>query len=221
MKRIFLNQPLENGIVEVDLYHRLIKVLRYKINDTIIVFNSTTAMSAKILAIGKPNITLLLEDVLQKDLEDESQIHIGISVIRPSRMDYAIEKATELKVASITPIFSEFSQGQYHEKHIHWKKIIISACEQANVYKVPKLNEAINLTNWVKDKTGIYFHPYTQNKINGNIKKPCHVLIGPEGGFSDKEINMLKNWSGYSLGKNILRAETAVVSALSLIHHYI
>ena len=151
-------------------------------------------------------------------------------------MDYAIQKAVELGVTEITPLFSErcdvkLNEERAQKKWQHWQNIVISACEQCQQNYLPTVHPATSLAKWsenLQEGLRCLFHPKDAKSFNelanddsGSGSAPSNIIIavGPEGGFSDLELSELKGrgFNAIRLGPRILRTETAPVVALSLI----
>ena len=143
-------------------------------------------------------------------------------------MDWVIQKATELGVSEITPVFTErtevkLSGPRLEKKQNHWQQIAISACEQSHRNIVPTVHGCSTLSSWLEhnlEGLKIVLHHRTHQKL-ADIEKPKQgvtLLVGPEGGLSDHEINLAEN-QGYNplmLGPRVLRTETAPLAAISI-----
>ena len=158
-----------------------------------------------------------------------TNVELAICLVKKTSMEIILQKAAELGVAKITPIISE--RTEVKDLNIERaKKIVVEAIEQSNQLNIPSIKEPIKLKNFINsldEDVGLFFADIdTEKKIDKkNIekyKKIC-VLIGPEGDFSptEREIILDKdNTIPFSLSKNILRTETATISALSLINYF-
>ena len=144
-------------------------------------------------------------------------------------MDWVIQKATELGVHSITPIFSERGEvkltGLRLEKRLtHWQQISISACEQCLRNVIPTINPAVSLQQCLDSNEGglkIVLHHRTDRAITDlqNNDNVITILVGPEGGLSDNEITLAEahGYSAVKLGPRVLRTETAPLAAISIL----
>ncbi|MFQ6778099.1 MAG: RsmE family RNA methyltransferase [Alphaproteobacteria bacterium] len=211
--RIFMPQDLESGkiiAIEREISHYLSHVMRR--NDCL-VFNNGDEYTANISPDGKNLI--INEKTVHKD--PSNNIIVYFSPIK--RLDDMLNMVTQLGVAKFVPVITERTVAQ----HINWarmKKIVIEASEQSNRNTVPEIAEPIKFQDL--DVRDMFFcderaaYGYDVQNPNNNIKK---ILIGPEGGFSEKEFDILdkKGAIGVSLGKTILRAEVAAVVAVSRI----
>jgi 16S rRNA (uracil1498-N3)-methyltransferase len=163
------------------------------------------------------------------DTESDLDITLVQGLLKGEKMDFVIQKATELGVTSIVPVVTERSQLRETRKFPRWKKITEEASRQSGRTRIPEVCEAccfddlFNVPALTAGK-GIMFWEQGGEKLPEVIEKLSHadkivLLIGPEGGFSEKEA-MLASEKGFltaTLGSRILRAETAAISAVSII----
>ncbi|QTM69443.1 16S rRNA (uracil(1498)-N(3))-methyltransferase [Buchnera aphidicola (Hormaphis cornu)] len=176
---------------------------------------------------------ILLKIITSKKFNNESslKIHIGQYILSNNKMDLIIQKLTELGVQNITPLsYNNTSNQQIYKKIIRWKKITISACQQCQRNLLPIINKPITLSSWLKKNnsfgTKIVCTLHAGNHLNNifvNTKKDICVLIGPEKGFSNDDLILIKKFffTNVSLGPRILRTETAsisVITALQLLY---
>ncbi|EKD77748.1 MAG: hypothetical protein ACD_42C00198G0002 [uncultured bacterium] len=236
MRRIRLYHPhhLTTGLtvmLEKNASHHLLQVLRKKTGDTLFVFNEKDGeYDATIQSEQKKIACIEIGKYHERKTESPLRIHLGQGISRSDRMDYAIQKATELGVAEITPLFSEFCQVQLSaermEKRIaHWQAITVSAAEQSGRCAVPVVHPVMPFSEWITQNEKIKFiccpRPTEQNMLSEKIKN-CLLTIGPEGGFSQAEIEnaLQQNFSILSLGPRILRTETATVVAMTVLQSW-
>lgn len=231
MIRIYIDTPLQCGqtlALNVDITHRILHVLRLKTGDQLILFNNTGGeFQATITAIKKNHGSVIIEKFIEKNLESPLHIHLGQVISRGEKMDYTIQKATELGVTAITPLFSEHCNVQLDEKRLakrleHWQATAIAASEQCGRCFIPKIFPAQNLSNWIGQNTSdlrIVLDHCTTNKLKNIATTSNNValLIGPEGGLSNNEISLAQqnNFIAVQLGPRILRTETAALAAIS------
>lgn len=166
-----------------------------------------------------------LESFEKTDRASPICIHLLQAISKGDRMDYAIQKAIELGVSSITPVISRYSAGQLNaermeKKRRHWQGIINSACEQCGLNLIPTLHAATKLTQYQgPNHLKLFFDPQGETSIN-TLETPAEltVAIGPEGGWSQEDIDHLKTQGFLSvpLGQRILRTETATVAVLAM-----
>lgn len=218
----------EVQLAEHGLKH-LTQVLRMREGDGFILFNGAgQAWQARLLSVGKRQASAAIETELKSQMESPLEIHLGIGISKGDRMDYAIQKAVELGVASITPLFTQYSMVKLDDKrrekrHQHWQGIIIGACEQCGRNRLPVLNQAMNNHDWLSDTEAdikLLLDPLATQTLSDANQKPvsASLYIGPEGGLSEEEITQAKTagFTGIRLGPRILRTETAVVSAITV-----
>lgn len=231
--RIYLPSHLKTG-QSIELtehaFQHVIKVLRLKESEKIILFDGEGAeFSALIETINKKNASVLIAEAIHSSSESNLFIHLGLGISKGERMDYAIQKAVELGVTEITPLFTEHCVVNLDEKRIqkrlqHWQGIIISACEQSGRNVLPHLNTANTLIKWTEsiDELCLVFDPLASNSLK-NIKPKnnnINLIIGPEGGLSANEVSAFDekiNFQAVNFGPRILRTETAAVSAITAI----
>lgn len=208
------------------------RVLRMSQGDTLELFDGQGQQcKATITAANKKNVTVTVQSIEQVNRESPLSIHLGQGISRGDKMEYTIQKAVELGVNEITPLFTERCgvklQGErLNKKWQQWQKIVISACEQCGRNIVPQVNQPLALSQWLAQSTNelkLNLHPRATDTIK-SLSPPqngIRLIIGPEGGLSDDEINqtVAQGFSEISLGPRILRTETAgltVISALQL-----
>ena len=229
--RIFINKKISLNLliyIKDKHLHFLKNVLRCKINDEIDVFDGLTGnWKSKILSINRNNIVLKVLE-LTKKIENTNDVWLIISPIKQHRMSIAVQKASEIGVAKIIPCITEFT----NIKKINIKNLIdnaVEASEQSGRLDVPKIENEINLKDllekWPKNRK-IVFCDENNNDNSLIIEKlsplknlliKSAVLIGPEGGFSKKEREVIlkhENVINVSLGKTVLRSDTAITVAL-------
>ena len=202
--------------------HYLAKVMRINIGKKFSLFNQNGEWEAKITNITKGIVEFsTIKKLRSKD--NEKEIWLAFAPIKFNYLNLMIQKATELGVSKFIPILTERTiVRKINEKRLN--KIIIEASEQSNRLQVPKLDEIVKLDNFLKfhQKTNIIFGDLnTDNKkITVKSNEPLCILIGPEGDFTLKErekILKLKNIIPLKINENILRAETAAISMISII----
>ncbi len=209
----------------------LVKVLRLKEGAELRLFNGDGCeYLAHITVAGKKNAQVEISDVLSTEANVSFPIHLGQVVSKGDRMDFTIQKATELGITDITPLWSERCdvrlKGERLEKKMeHWKKVAISACEQSGRNQLPTIHPAMNYHDWacsVESEIKLVLHTRDQKPL-AEIKAPASValLVGPEGGITDEEVELClqQGFTGLTLGPRILRTETAALAALSLFQY--
>lgn len=233
--RIYHSTSLQiNTTVELDeqAAAHVGRVLRMQADDPIILFNGQGGQyDAQIVSVGKKHVQAKITGFSDSSSESPLSLHLGQGISRGDKMDYTIQKAVELGVTQITPLFTErcgvkLSGERLAKKHQQWQKIAISACEQCGRNTIPTIHEPINLSDWLQqssEELKITLFPKATDTIKTLVapEKGVRLIIGPEGGLSDQEIEqtLAEGFQGIQLGPRILRTETAglcVVSALQL-----
>ena len=202
--------------------HYLVKVMRMNIGKNFSLFNQNGEWEARINKITKGIVEFLILKKIRSN-NNEKEIWLAFAPIKLNYLNLMIQKATELGVTKFIPILTERTiVRKINEKRVN--KIIVEASEQSNRLKVPKLEEIVKLDNFLKfnQKTNIIFGDLNTNNNKLIIKntEPLCILIGPEGDFTTKErekILKLKNIIPLKINENILRAETAAISMISII----
>lgn len=203
------------------------RVLRMEAGDALVLFNGDGFnYPAVITATGKKSVQVQINEQLENPVESPLKIHLGQGISRGDRMDFAIQKAVELGVTEITPLFTErcgvkLDAERLQKRTEQWQKIAISACEQSGRSVVPTVHSALHFDKWLAQPTEelkLTLDPWAKDTIK--TLKPVNALrlvIGPEGGFSDREV-MLTTQAGFvavQLGPRVLRTETAALTAIS------
>jgi len=230
--RIYTEQQLHaaTGIqLEAGPSQHIARVLRMRAGDTLVLFNGSGGQySADISAIDKKNVWVNTGALQQRDVESSLHIHLGIAVSRGDRMDWVVQKATELGVSSLTPLFTErngvrLAGDRADKKHRHWRQIAISACEQCGRNQLPAIQPALDLGQWLvaTDAERKFVLHHRAESAGGVTDKPDSIalLVGPEGGLSAAEIAAAEQ-AGYQslrLGPRILRTETAPLAAIAIL----
>ncbi len=212
-----------------DSSHKILSVLRLSIDDEIFVFDpSGVEYKATIESLEKKIVTISLAEKLTTVVESPLQIILIMAVIRGEKMDYSLQKATELGVNIIMPFFSErtiirINAERQAKRQIHWQNILQSATEQCGRRCVPDLHPLRPLSKLKLSELKadcLLLDPYTKSTINETKipEGPLAIICGPEGGFSKIEIRNLREQGAMpvNLGPRILRAETASTCALSI-----
>jgi 16S rRNA (uracil1498-N3)-methyltransferase len=218
----------ETLTLPLDAAHYLGSVRRTREGDRIIIFNGEGGEhKAEVLAIKKEKFTVKIESYQEVSNESPLNLHLAQGVARGEKMDLIIQKAVELGVKSITPVFTERSNVKLEadkrsKRQQHWQMVAISACEQSGRVFVPQVALPLSLNEWLKtfEGKGLTLSPYAQTKISDlklSQEIPLTLLVGPEGGLSEAEINQAeqKNFLPLSLGPRILRTETAPLAAIA------
>ncbi len=231
--RLFVSGQLINGselVLEGDRARYLGRALRLAVGDDISVFNGQGGeWSAGIDAMTKSTVTLSIGAQAESGTESALKIHLVQGISRGERMDFVVQKATELGVKRITPVLTEYGvvkldAARAEKRRDHWQNIAVSACEQSGRTRLPLIDTPMALKDWFGDKpTEVDAElilapgaPTSLASIAAPETKVC-VLIGPEGGFSHTEYEDadVAGFRAVSLGPRVLRTETAAIAALT------
>lgn len=206
----------------------LVRVLRYAVGDEFVVFNGEGGeYKAKIVAIKKQQAMAQVGEYKNLSVESALRIHLGQAVSRGEKMDYTIQKAVELGIAEITPLLTErcgvkLSGERWDKKLAHWRGVVIAACEQSGRDRIPVINHPVQLTEWLTQTQAdlkLILHPQAAQKLTDITQQPHSVelLIGPEGGFDDLELQLAlqHGFIALQLGPRILRTETAALVGIA------
>ncbi|GGJ09535.1 16S rRNA (uracil(1498)-N(3))-methyltransferase [Halopseudomonas pertucinogena] len=233
ISRFYLDAPLASGeqSLEGDLAHYIGRVLRLGPGAPVQIFNgSGQEWPGEILDVSKREVRLALGAPVSGLAESPLQIHLGQAVSRGERMDWAIQKAVELGVAEITPLFTERCevrlQGERADKRQqHWQQIAVSACEQCGRSRVPAIHAPVALADWLTglqaDLKLVLHHRTDQDLRSLPAPATLGLLIGPEGGLSAGEIDLAEaaGFHAARFGPRVLRTETAPVVAVGIAQH--
>ena len=223
--RLFYKENLSDNLnsnLDKSQSHYISKVMRIKEGESFSLFNDSGEWEAKINEIKKGIVNFIIVKKL-KNSENNSEIWLAFTPIKLNYLNFMIQKATELGVTKFIPILSERTMVRDLNSE-RLNKVIIEASEQSNRIKLPKLEKLIKFKDFIKlyKDTDIVFGDLnsSNDQIKINKDSPVCILIGPEGDFSEnerKEILDLKNVKSLKINKNILRAETAAISLISII----
>ena len=207
--------------------HYLAKVMRIKESEVFSIFNQNGEWEAKVLKISKGIVEFKTVKQLRKK-ESSKELWLAFSPIKSNYQNFMIQKATELGVTKFLPIiFDRTVVRKINNERL--EKIVIEASEQSNRLNVPEIEKAQNLKNFLNSNSMnlIFTDLNSDNKKIEKSKltdKPICIIIGPEGDFSEaerEEILSFKGVQSLKINENILRSETAVISAISIINYVI
>ena len=229
LSRFFIDAPLSLG--EHDLpeaqAHYIGRVLRMAPGDAVQLFDgSGQEYLGELLEVGKKSVRVTLAQALPGQAESPLHVHLGQGLSRGERMDWAIQKATELGASVITPIVSERCEVRLKDERAdkrlaHWRQVAISACEQCGRSTVPTIHSPVLLADWLKardEALKLVLHPVAEPLTSHARPASLAFLIGPEGGVSEVEVEQAKaaGFHAARLGPRVLRTETAPVVALAV-----
>ena len=228
--RLFFSETLSANMIDKldkSQSHYLSKVMRVKENEIFSLFNKEGEWEAKVLGIFKNIVEFkIIKQLRQK--ERTKELWLAFSPIKSNYQNFMLQKATELGVTKFLPIiFDRTVVRKINKDRI--EKIVIEASEQSNRINVPTIEEAQDLNGFLKKNSmNLIF-----TDLNSNIKKidkskftdkPVCIIIGPEGDFSEIEREKILSFKGVQpikINENILRSETAVISAISIVNYVI
>ncbi len=234
LNRIYCDGPLTEGgevsLPSAGAYH-VVRVLRMREGAPLIVFDGTSGeYQAEITRIDHDAVTVRLLQHTPGTAESALKITLVQGASRSERMDWTLQKATELGVAAIAPVLTARSvvrldEKQAAKKQTHWRGIVIGACEQCGRTRVPTVAAPTTLRNYLantrKEGLRLVLSPSAPGSLAGLTTLPNKVelLIGPEGGLDDDELSAARaaGFTPVRLGPRVLRTETAAVVALSVL----
>ncbi len=228
--RLFFKESLSLNLVsklDKSQSHYISKVMRIKENEIFSLFNSSGEWEAKVLNITKSIVEFEITDQ-KRQKENQKELWLAFSPIKSNYFNFMMQKATELGITKFIPIIFERTVVRKLNKE-RLEKVIIEATEQSNRINVPALNDVTNLEDFLKssEMNLIFTDLNSDNKkvdIEKLSNKPVCIVVGPEGDFSENErdkILSFKDVQAIKINENILRSETAVISAISIINYAI
>lgn len=233
ISRIYQPVPLqEKQILRLDekASHHLARVLRAAKGDELILFNGKGGeYHAVITHIDKKGVDVEVGAFAAREVESPINLYLAQGIARGEKMDFIVQKAVELGVSKIFPLITErcnvrLDQEREEKRLQHWQSVVVSACEQSGRQRLPEIAAPILLKSWLPTVSADYkfvLSPHVGMRLEAN-KLPAQatvlLLIGPEGGLSDAEVE-LANQHGFTslqLGPRVLRTETAAIAALAV-----
>ena len=206
--------------------HYISKVMRIKEGEVFSLFNSDGEWKAKILNISKSLVEFNITKQLRQK-EYPKELWLAFSPIKSNYFNFMIQKATELGVTKFLPIIFDRTVVRKINKE-RLEKVIIEAAEQSNRITVPSIEDPQKLKSFLNNDMDLIFTDLNTTNTKVDIKKltikPTCVIIGPEGDFSEEEREEILKFNDVQpikINENILRSETAVISALSIINYVI
>lgn len=231
MQRYFVKEKIDNQIIlnEQDIHH-IKKVMRCKINDTIEAVYKEKIYLCQISSLEP--LSLEIVDTYNEDREMSIDLTIAISLVTEQKFDLILQKITELGVSKIIPVKTERSivkldKNKEEKKLQRWRTICKEASEQSHRTKIPEVSNIITLKELLKEEYDLKLVCSLNEKtqtidkyLKDDIKKILFI-VGPEGGFSQQEENlMLENgFEPVTLGKRVLRVETAAIYVASIMNY--
>ena len=231
LTRSFVELPLQAG-ASVDLpddaANHLLRVLRLQAGDACVLFNGDGHdYDARIVAAGKRDARAEITGARRIDNESPLRIVLLQGIARGEKMDWILQKATELGVARILPVDSERSEvkldaARAQKRLAHWREVVVAACEQSGRAVVPDVlpPQALAQAAPLREGRGLLLDPQgaaSLATLGGQAFDACTLAIGPEGGWSPRDRGQLDaaGYEGVRLGPRILRTETAGIAAIA------
>ena len=234
MPRFYCPAPLATGL-SLDLppgAARHVQVLRLQPGDGLTLFNGEGGeFAATVTRMGRSDVQVSVAAHVAVEREAHRAVHLLAGITANDRMDWLVEKATELGVASITPLVAERSvlklKGERADKkRAHWQGVAVAAAEQCGRNRVPAVHAALTLVEWLKQATPgerwvLSLSEGTRPLAEMAGTAPVTVLSGPEGGLSPAEeaAALAAGFVPVTLGPRVLRAETAPLAVLARLTH--
>ena len=234
LTRLFIRSELQTGQalkLDSEQAHYLGRALRLRPGDALSIFSAESGeFAATLTSIGKSDAVLAVGAAIVTATESPLKVHLVQGVSRGERMDFVVQKATELGVKRISPVLTEYAMvklegNRANKRREHWQKIAESACEQSGRTRPPLIDEPLPLKSWFGSKTNetdvdLILKPnatISMASLKAPTTKVC-LLIGPEGGFSDNEYEdaEFSGFTAVSLGPRVLRTETAAIAAVTV-----
>lgn len=230
--RIFIGQPLHNqGQLSLDAKtsHYLSTVLRMDAGRKLVAFcGDGQEYACELITAHKKHAVIAVHQAQTINRESPLQTHLAIGVSRAERFDLVLQKATELGISEITPLHTERTEVKLKgerlgKKMAHWQQILISACEQCQRNTLPALNTLQRLDTFLASPTNplklVLHHRGNKNLKQYQAPAGVTLLVGPEGGLTDTEIEQAcdANYNPLTLGPRVLRTETAPLVALTAV----
>jgi 16S rRNA (uracil1498-N3)-methyltransferase len=242
LTRVYVEAPVATGkrlVVEGSAANHITRVLRLRSGDLLTVFDGSGGeFGARIEEFRKDSVVVTVEEHRLLDRESPLPLTLAQGISRGERMDWIIQKATELGTSRIVPLFTKRSmvrldERQSERKLQHWRAIAIAACEQCGRNRIPELAapvdffdvlpaEASGATRLLLSPTGDLRIEDLGQDVRQGAGKGITVLIGPEGGLEDveQEAALAAGFKAVRLGPRVLRTETAAIAALTIIQRY-
>ncbi len=232
--RLYVPQALHLGetiALDREATHHVGTVLRLRKGALVCLFNGEPYEYHGLITEQSPKkITVQIKQRIAKNQEMPLSLHLGQSIVKSHKMDWVMQKATELGVHYITPLLAERSlvlkRERLENKEAHWQTIIRHAAQQCGRTHLPILMPPLKLGVWIDQRTEdlrLLLDPEAKQGLEDGIRENCTaaLLIGPEGGLinTEKEHATHKGFKGLQLGPRILRTETAALAALVILQY--
>ena len=222
-------EPDTEILLQGAVAHYLMRVLRVAPGQAIVLFNGDGSdYASELISAAKKDVSIRILSRLPARAESPLRITLVQALSRGERMDQTLQKSTELGTAAFQPVNTERVEVRIRSDRLdkrmqHWRKVVISACEQSGRAIIPPVFEPQDLTDWLGRESGaarIVLQPGAESALAQiELKDKVELLIGPEGGFSDPELAMMRlhGVRAASLGPRTLRTETAGPAAIAIL----
>lgn len=230
--RIFQHGPLRPDSrleLDSDAANHVSRVLRLREGAELTLFDGTGGeFPSTLVQVERRRVEVQVHGFVPREAESPLDITLVQGVSKGERMDYAVQKATELGARRIVPVETEhgvvsLDARRWEKKRSHWQRVAISACEQCGRNRVPEIAPVTSLRKFLQEPPvglGLFLDPVQSMSI-GDLTptKQITLLIGPEGGLSEQECAAAarRGYQGVQLGPRVLRTETAAVAALAVL----
>lgn len=231
--RVYTSQSLVIGAslqLEDTAARHLAAVLRVKPGQRLALFNNTGGeYPAEVSACSGRKVAVVVTGFTDRDRESPLAISLGVGPSRGERMDWVVQKATELGAHSIAPLFTERTEVKLNperaaKKRRHWQQVIVNACEQCGRNHLPEILPPQPVDRWLAEQTlGSRFilHHHAEQPFDPQSPEDSQIslLVGPEGGLTEDEVSSANRigFQAVTLGPRVLRTETAPVAAISVL----
>jgi 16S rRNA (uracil1498-N3)-methyltransferase len=239
MARFYVPQPrIEKGMMRVEgsEVRHIRRVLRLKTGDEVVVFNgSAKEYQGTIVKEGPSSVVIMIQNIYSSQRESHLEITLAQSLLKGDKMDYLIQKATELGIKEIVPFFSSRSVPSLEKsrkvtRHHRWERVAVEASKQCGRGVVPKIEPLQDYSEMLKtaspDSLRLILWEREGKRLKEALegskeKKKIFFIIGPEGGLSQEEVEHAKRngFTPVTLGRRILRSETASLCLLSILQY--
>lgn len=213
--------------------HHVARVLRGRVGDYLTLFNGEGGeYNAVITHIDKKGVEVEIQSFTPRDVESPIDIYLAQGIARGEKMDFIVQKAVELGVKKIIPLITErcnvrLANEREEKRLLHWQSVATSACEQSGRNSVPDIVAPLSFAEWLPKASAdrkFVLSPHVQEKLNASplpAGSSVILLIGPEGGLSDQEVNaaIAHQFLPLNLGPRVLRTETATLAAITTLQY--
>lgn len=228
LTRTFIDAPLAIGTIATlseNATAHLVRVLRLGLGDACIVFNGDGHdYEARLVSLGKRGAEI--EVMSSRSVANESPLRITLAqaIARGEKMDWVLQKATELGVAAVVPLVTERTEVRLdaergEKRAAHWRGVVAAACEQSGRARLPELGAPIALRDWVAAAVPGWFLDPLADLASWQLptEDAFTLVVGPEGGLGDRDLATLRGagFRGLRLGPRVLRTETAGLAAIA------